>query len=243
MDGGIWGSLAAHLPILAVSEHLGCPGGAGRACDAEAVGCPVSILPLGSCGTGPGCRPQPSPSPAGPAARQRPAPGWAPGPWPEDERPVCSGSAGGRGGPELSQAPVHGCVWLHLTGGENFSRNRFAGPSPSVESKKDIDLSPFKTSFLFTFFSKNKIPGSIFFFPSRAFQTGARSPGWGPLAGPPEPPGKWSSNPPPRGLPPCPAPQNPLSWMGGPGGWVQESAGGVCGQAAHREGLGEGPPG
>lgn len=110
-DGG---DLAAHLPILAFSEYLGCqgpPGGAGPACNAEAVGCPVSILPLGSCGSSPRLRPQPSPSPGGPAARQRPAPGWAPGPWPEDERPVCSGPAGGRGGGTSCLGPLHIAVF------------------------------------------------------------------------------------------------------------------------------------
>lgn len=70
------GPLAAHLPILAFSEHLGCqgpPGGAGPACDAEAVGCPDSILSLGSCG--PGLRLQAADSPLAWRARRPPAPG------------------------------------------------------------------------------------------------------------------------------------------------------------------------
>lgn len=193
-DGG---DLAAHLPILAFSEYLGCqgpPGGAGPACDAEAVGCPVSILPLGSCGSSPRLRPQPSPSPGGPAARQRPAPGWAPGPWPEDERPVCSGPAGGRGGGhELSRAPPHSCVWFHLTGGENFSRNRLAGPSPVWRASETSIFPRLKQVFFLHFFQRIKFQTPFCFsshMPSR--QGLPRSQGWGPLAGPPEPPGKWS---------------------------------------------------
>lgn len=155
-----------------------------------------------------------------PPASARP-PAGPPGPGPRMRGPsVLARRAGGGRGHELSRAPPHSCVWFHLTGGENFSRNRLAGPSPVWRASETSIFPRLKQVFFLHFFQRIKFQAPFCFsshMPSR--QGLPRSQSWGPLAGPPEPPGKWSPD------PPCPVRKSGLHPRTHSHGWGAREAG------------------